>query len=119
MTEIDGKALEAVKLYSPYCDSLGQHAGMVWSTEGEYVRYTDYAALQAERDELDALLNEGGSWEQQLSKAEARAEAAEKRLNTLWDALSWLDTFSPEDTAAIEAKFKLDIRTRNSGDSNA
>ena len=52
-------------------------------------------ALQAERDELDFLLHEGGTMEAQLSKAEserdearARVTALEKGLNELANAIS-------------------------------
>jgi hypothetical protein len=45
----------------------------------------ELAAVALERDELDCLLNEGGSWELQLTKAEARAEAAEAEVARLKD----------------------------------
>ena len=57
----------------------------VWpesSEEGEpteYVRADLYDALQAERDELDFLLHEGGTMEEQLSKAEAERDEARAR----------------------------------------
>lgn len=53
------------------------------------------------------------------SPVSTRAEAAAPSLRrdgaleaTLWDALSWLDTFSPEDVAAIETRFGLDLQSR-------
>src|SRR5690554_4368861 len=44
--------------------------------------------------------------------AQERIEALEAENELLWDALCWLDTFSPEDTAAIEARLGLDLLTR-------
>lgn len=44
-------------------------------------------ALRTERDELDALYHEGGTWEQQLSEAEAARAAAEAKAARLETAL--------------------------------
>lgn len=44
-------------------------------------------ALRMERDELDALYHEGGTWEQQLSEAEAALAAAEAKAARLETAL--------------------------------
>ncbi len=30
----------------------------------------------------------------------------------LWDALMWLDTYNPEDTAAMESKFHFNLMKR-------
>lgn len=41
-----------------------------------------------------------------------KRDEAHETAKLLWDALMWLDTFSPEDTAAVEEKFNLDISAR-------
>lgn len=39
-------------------------------------------------------------------------EAAERERDTLWDALSWIDTFDPEITAAVRVNYGLDVDAR-------
>ena len=36
----------------------------------------------------------------------------EEQLEVLWDALMWLDTHNPEDTAAMESKFHFNLMKR-------
>lgn len=43
--------MSEVKRYDPGCDYAGQDE-MVESVDGVYVKYSDYAALKAERDAL-------------------------------------------------------------------
>jgi len=45
------------------------------------------AELKRENAELDFLVHEGGTWEEQLSSAERRAEAAEAKVERLREAL--------------------------------
>ena len=35
-----------------------------------------------------------------------------QKLDRLWDALSWLDTFNPEDTATMEQRFNFNLYHR-------
>lgn len=46
--------MKDVKRYDPGCDYAGQDE-MVESVDGVYVKYSDYAALKAERDALAAI----------------------------------------------------------------
>lgn len=66
------------------CASCGVQANLVNEIEEVVAELrARLSAVEMERDELDFILNEGGTFEEQLSAAEARAEQSESALSAM------------------------------------